>query len=121
LIAKQYSSAPGAPANFGNALKQKRITEEKRGDLLGHVGKTETSERYCDAFEIETLNKLILEVPTVTAKLAPLPIRLLPWIESREVAPSSRASRAPGKKEAAEKKPVDGGRSNSRGGRRAPK
>ena len=40
---------------FGDALKQRKITEEERGDLLGHVGATETSERYCDAFEIETL------------------------------------------------------------------
>ena len=57
---------------FGNALKQKRVTEEERGDLLGHVGKTETSERHCDAFEIETLNKLILEVPNPHFSVRPV-------------------------------------------------
>ena len=100
---------------FGNALKQKRVTEEERGDLLGHVGKTETSERYCDAFEIETLNKLISAVPIVTERLTHQPIRLLPWVEAHEVAPFSRASRAAGKRS------KEGGRSKSRRGRRSTK
>jgi integrase len=82
---------------FGNALKQNSVTEEARGDLLGHVGKTETSERYCNAFEIKKLNKFVIKVPIVTAKLTSQPIRLLPWVEKRELAPFSRALRVSAK------------------------
>ena len=48
---------------FGNALKQKRVTEEERGDLLGHVGKSAAADRYCDAYEIKILFDLVCQVP----------------------------------------------------------
>ncbi len=78
---------------FGDALKQRRITEEERGDLLGHVGATETSERYCDAFEIETLSEIVDKVPVVTSELMPRPVQLLPWVQKRESPPFSRTKR----------------------------
>ena len=69
---------------FGDALKQRRITEVERGDLLGHAGATETSERYCAAFEIETLSEIVCKVPVVTSELMPRPTQLLPWVQKRE-------------------------------------
>ena len=78
---------------FGDALKQKRVTEEERGDLLGHVGKSEAAERYCDAYEIKTLLELVWRVPVVTAALSPAPIRLLPWVQANQIAPFSREKR----------------------------
>ena len=75
---------------FGNALKQKRVTEEERGDLLGHAGKSEASERYCDAYEIKILFDLVCQVPVVTSGLSPQPLQLLPWIREKRIAPFSR-------------------------------
>ncbi len=77
---------------FGDALKQRRVSEEERGDLLGHVGKSETSERYCDVYEIQILYELICKVPVVTSHLEPRPIKLLPWVDAKEIAPWSKAA-----------------------------
>lgn len=82
---------------FGDALKQKKVTDEQRGDLLGHVGKSEASERYCDAYELQTLYEFILKIPIVTQLLATNPIRLLPWVEAGQIAPFSRQPRKPSK------------------------
>ncbi len=79
---------------FGNALKQRRVTEEQRGDLLGHGGKSEAAERYCAAYEIEALHEFVQKIPVVTAHLTAQPIRLLPWVEAKESAPFSRPHRS---------------------------
>jgi integrase len=78
---------------FGDALKQRRVSEEERGDLLGHVGKSETSERYCAAYDIQILYELICKVPVVTAHMEPQPLRLLPWVQDKQIAPFSRQVR----------------------------
>jgi integrase len=78
---------------FGDALKQKGATEEERGDLLGHAGKSETSERYCKAYEIQILYDLVCKVPDVTSGLSPQPLLLLPWVQEKRIAPFSRKAR----------------------------
>jgi len=78
---------------FGDVLKQQMTTEEQRRDLLGHVGATETSERYCDAYVIETLSAFIRKIPVVTERLTPNPLRLLPWVLNGDPAPFSRLTR----------------------------
>ncbi len=78
---------------FGDALKQKRVVEEERAEMLGHKGKTETTERYCDAYEIQILHELICKVPVVTAHMEPRPLRLLPWVQEKQIAPFSRQVR----------------------------
>ena len=77
---------------FGDALKQKRVVEEERAEMLGHKGKTETTERYCDAYEIQILYELTCKVPVMTAHIEPKPTRVLPWVEAREIAPWSKAA-----------------------------
>lgn len=76
---------------FNNALKQQFVHSEVRADLMGHGGKGETEERYADAMELEGQLKAIAKIPVVTAHLDRCPIKLIPWVERREIAPWSRA------------------------------
>jgi integrase len=78
----------------GAQLKKRLVTEEDRADLLGHGGGSETSERYCEPHELETLLKFLKQLPIVTAKLEPAPINLLPWVVEKKVAPFSQPSRS---------------------------
>ena len=78
---------------FNSRLKKKVVSEEERADLMGHAGDSETSERYADPVALQRALKIIKQLPNVTAHLQPQPIRLLPWVENREVAPFSRAAR----------------------------
>jgi hypothetical protein len=79
---------------FGAVLKGRKVTEEQRADLLGHRGKTETSERYCTAYEIKTLYALIRKMTVITAHLTAHKINFIPWVEAKQVAPFSHPSRS---------------------------
>jgi len=92
-IKKKGLASHALRRGFGNNLKQKLVTEEQRGDLLGHGGNSEAAERYCEAYEVELLSQTVEKSPNVTAHLKPHPIRLLPWVERKEVAPFSREPR----------------------------
>lgn len=79
---------------FGAQLKKKFVTEEERADLLGHGGDSETSERYCEPHEIETLMEFVLKLPVITGDLEPQETCLIPWVAERQVAPFSQPSRS---------------------------
>lgn len=79
---------------FGAQLKKKLLSKEDRADLLGHGGDSETSERYCEPHELDTLFEFIMKLDMVTGHLEPQAINLIPWIENMEVAPFSQPSRA---------------------------
>ncbi|WP_369725725.1 DUF6538 domain-containing protein [Bradyrhizobium sp. LLZ17] len=79
---------------FGAQLKKKKLSEEDRADLLGHGGESETSERYCEPHEIETLLEFVMKLPAITAHLEPQAINLLPWVKDKQVAPFSQPSRS---------------------------
>ncbi len=79
---------------FGAQLKKKLVTEEERADLLGHGGDSETSERYCEPHELETLMEFVLKLPVITRDLEPHEICLIPWVAERQVAPFSQPSRS---------------------------
>lgn len=79
---------------FGAILKKRDVREEHRADLLGHSGKSETSERYCEATEIEAMYKLVCTMPIVTGHLIAHPINLFHWVSERTTAPFSHPSRA---------------------------
>ncbi|MCK1616392.1 tyrosine-type recombinase/integrase, partial [Bradyrhizobium sp. 159] len=79
---------------FGAQLKKKRLTKEDRADLLGHGGDSETSERYCEPHELETLFEFIMKLEVITGGLKPHAINLIPWVEAKEVAPFSQPSRS---------------------------
>jgi len=79
---------------FGAQLKKKRLTKEDRADLLGHAGDSETSERYCEPHELDTLFEFIMNLEVITGDLKPHDINLIPWVEAKEVAPFSQPSRA---------------------------
>jgi hypothetical protein len=72
---------------FGAILKKRDVREEHRADLLGHSGKSETSERYCEATEIEAMYKLVCTMPIVTGHLVAHPINLFHWIIEKKTAP----------------------------------
>lgn len=79
---------------FGAQLKKKRLTEEDRADLLGHGGDSETSERYCEPHELDTLFEFVMKLEVATGDLQPHATNLIPWVERGEVAPFSQPSRA---------------------------
>jgi integrase len=79
---------------FGSILKKKHVREELRADLLGHRGKSETSERYCEATEIATMAKLVRKMPIVTADLVAHPINLPAWVTGKLTPPFSHPGRA---------------------------
>jgi len=79
---------------FGAQLKKKLLTKEDRADLLGHGGDSETTERYCEPHELETLFKFIMKLSVITDHLEPHRINLIPWVERGEVAPFSQPSRS---------------------------
>ncbi|QOZ67286.1 DUF6538 domain-containing protein [Bradyrhizobium arachidis] len=79
---------------FGAQLKKKLLSKEDRADLLGHGGDSETSERYCEPHELDTLFEFILKLEVITGHLKPHAITLIPWVENKEVAPFSQPSRA---------------------------
>lgn len=79
---------------FGDELKQNEVMKEFRADLLGHGGDSETTERYCSPISIAKQMEHLLKLPVVTAHLEPQPIRLVPWVEAKQVAPWSKAAKA---------------------------
>jgi integrase len=79
---------------FGAQLKKKLLTKEDRADLLGHAGDSETSERYCEPHELDTLFEFIMKLEVITDHLVPHAINLIPWVKNKEVAPFSQPSRA---------------------------
>jgi integrase len=76
---------------FNSRLKHKSVDAEVRADLMGHAGKTETTERYANPVELRRALREITKLPIITSHLQPQPIQLLPWVEAHEVAPYSRA------------------------------
>lgn len=79
---------------FNAQLKKQRLTEEDRADLMGHGGSSETSERYCEPHELETLYEFVMKLPVITDHLEPHVINLIPWVKNRQVAPFSQPSRS---------------------------
>jgi hypothetical protein len=69
---------------FDNELKQKKVSEEFRADLMGHGGKTETTERYVDPLRLKKMLTCIKKLPVVTSHLKPRPITLLPWVADKK-------------------------------------
>jgi integrase len=82
---------------FGAILKKRKVGEELRADLLGHRGKTETSERYCEATEIADMYELVCKMPTVTGHLIAHPINLPAWVTDKRTQPFSHPGRAKNK------------------------
>lgn len=78
---------------FGAILKKRNVREELRADLLGHRGKSETSERYCEATEIAAMYKLVRKMPVVTSHLIVYPVNLLPWVADKLKPPFSHPGR----------------------------
>lgn len=78
---------------FDNALKRKRVPEEFRGDLMGHKGKSETSNRYSEALEIQMQPEELAKIDDVTSHLLPKDITLLPWVEQKKPAPWARSAK----------------------------
>ncbi|OSI20530.1 DUF6538 domain-containing protein [Bradyrhizobium canariense] len=93
-ITEQGLGAHAVRHLFGAQLKKKRLTDEDRADLLGHGGDSETSERYCEPHELDTLFEFVMKLEVVTGHLQPHATNLIPWVERGEVAPFSHPSRA---------------------------
>jgi len=76
---------------FNDELKQQRVTQEFRADLMGHGGDSETSERYCNPVKLELQMEELLKLPVRTAHINRMPIQLIPWVALRQIPPWSRA------------------------------
>jgi integrase len=59
----------GARHRFSTALKHQRVESEFRADLMGHVGKTITEERYSDPAELKLLQAIVDQLPSMTHHL----------------------------------------------------
>ena len=92
-ITAKGTGSHSARRGFGNNLKQKGVDAEKRAELLGHGGDSETTERYCDDYELQVLYDAILKLPVVTGHLQPMPLRLVPWVAAKRTAPFSHPGR----------------------------
>nr|WP_092681182.1 DUF6538 domain-containing protein [Rhodopseudomonas pseudopalustris] len=79
---------------FGAILKKRNVRDELRADLLGHRGKTETSERYCEATEISTMYELVCKMPVVTENLVAHPTNIFQWVREKHAPPFSHPNRA---------------------------
>jgi integrase len=91
LIKQQQLTPHQMRHYFGNTLKQKGVRAEHRADLLGHGGGDETTERYCEAIELEIQLGHLAKIPAVTADLILHSITPIPWVGKGEGAPWSRA------------------------------
>lgn len=79
---------------FGNNLKQARVHTEIRADILGHGGKGETDERYCDPIALRSMLDDLQKIPTMTGHLDKQPLKLLGWIAEKKPPPSARRQKA---------------------------
>lgn len=61
----------GTRHRFSTALKDQKVESEFRGDLLGHVGKTITEERYSEAAGLRLLKEVVDRLPSLTEHLTP--------------------------------------------------
>jgi integrase len=59
----------GTRHRFSSALKDQKVESEFRGDLLGHVGKTITEERYSEAAGLRLLKEVVDRLPSLTDHL----------------------------------------------------
>lgn len=78
---------------FNDELKQRRVTEEMRADMMGHGGRSETSERYANAFKLSAQAQDMEKIPVLTSSIPQVPISIIPWVEAHQEAPWSRPSR----------------------------
>jgi integrase len=62
----------GTRHRFSTALKDQKVESEFRGDLLGHVGKTITEERYSEAAGLRLLRDVVDRLPSLTDHLSGL-------------------------------------------------
>jgi len=68
----------GARHRFSTALKDQRVESEFRADLMGHVGKTITEERYSEPAELRLLREMVDQLPSMTDDLVKGPLFLPP-------------------------------------------
>jgi integrase len=61
----------GTRHRFSTALKNQRVASEFRADLIGHVGKTITEERYSDPAELKLLQEMVNQLPSLSDHLSP--------------------------------------------------
>jgi integrase len=78
---------------FNDELKQKRVSDEMRADMMGHGGKSETTERYANAFQLKAIAKDMKKIPVLTAAIAAQPVNIIPWVAAKQHAPWARKSR----------------------------
>lgn len=59
----------GTRHRFSTALKDQKVESELRSDLMGHVGKTITEERYSDSASLMLLKEVVDRLPSLTDHL----------------------------------------------------
>lgn len=72
---------------FADTLKQGGISDGVIEDLSGRLGGTETATRYTNPAGLSLLQLIISRYPIITGHLEPTPIKLLPWVETKEPPP----------------------------------
>ena len=72
---------------FSDTLKQAGVDSPIIDDISGRVGTSETALRYTNVAGLPLIKRQLEKYPNITAHLVQKPIRLLPWVERRELPP----------------------------------
>jgi hypothetical protein len=77
---------------FNDELKQKRVSEEMRADMMGHGSKRDLR-AIRNAFKLNLQTQDMEDIPVLTPSIANVTISIIPCVEAHQGAPWSRPSR----------------------------
>ena len=79
---------------FSDTMKQAGVDTAVINDISGRLGESETELRYTNIAGLPLIESHIRKYPSITSHLPPRPIRLLPWVETKQLPPW--AGKSPG-------------------------
>jgi hypothetical protein len=79
---------------FSDTMKQAGVDTAVINDISGRLGDSETELRYTNVAGLPLIESHIRKYPSITSHLPPRTIRLLPWVETKQLPPW--AGKSPG-------------------------
>ncbi|MBB4004743.1 DUF6538 domain-containing protein [Aurantimonas endophytica] len=81
---------------FSDTMKQAGVDTAVINDISGRLGESKTELRYTNVAGLPLIESHVRKYPSITSHLEPHPIRLLPWVEAKQLPPW--AGKSPGKR-----------------------
>lgn len=72
---------------FSDTMKQAGVDTGIISDIAGRLGESETALRYTNVAGLPLITKQLEKYPVITGHLETRPVRLLPWVENKELPP----------------------------------